>query len=73
MATVGAGMSAYWLFLLVRQWAEEGYFPIDGGDDFRIGVGGVLVFAVSWVWSLLTSISILRAARDGSGVRQVGK
>ena len=63
LATVGAGMSTWWLVLLVRQWMRDGYFPIDGGDDFRLGVSGVLVFTVAWSWSLLTSLSILRAAR----------
>ena len=56
-------MSAWWLILLVRQWTQDGYFPIDGGDDFRVGVYGVLVFAVAWVWSLATSLSVLRSVR----------
>lgn len=63
LAGMGAGLSVWWLFLLARQWAEEGYFPIDGGEDFRIGIVGVLIFAVAWVWSLATSLSVLRAAR----------
>lgn len=63
LAGIGAGMSVWWLMLLVRQWADDGYFPIDGGDSFRIGIVGVLVFAVAWVWSLATSLSVLRAAR----------
>jgi len=63
LAGTGAGMSAFWLILLARQWAQEGYFPIDGGDDFRIGVTGVLVFAGAWVWSLATSLSVLRAVK----------
>jgi hypothetical protein len=63
LASIGAGMSLWWLILLARQWAEDGYFPIDGGDSFRIGVTGVLVFAVAWVWSLGTSLAVLRAAK----------
>ena len=63
LTTVGAGMSIWWLIVLTRQWAQDGYFPWDGGDDFRIGVTGVLVFAVAWVWSLVTSLSVLRAAK----------
>jgi hypothetical protein len=62
-ASIGAGMSLWWLILLARQWADDGYFPIDGGDSFRIGIAGVLLFAVAWVWSLATSLSVLRAAR----------
>ena len=64
LAGVGAGLSVWWLALLARQWAQDGYFPWDGGNDFRIGVTGVLVFAVAWVWSLATSLAVLRAARS---------
>lgn len=63
LACAGAGMSAWWLILLARQWAQDGYFPIDGGRDFRIGVSGVLVFAVAWVWSLVTSLSVVGEVR----------
>ena len=63
IAGTGAALSVWWLFLLARQWAEDGYFPIDGGDHFRFGIIGVLVFAVAWVWSLATSVSVIRAAR----------
>jgi hypothetical protein len=63
LACTGAGMSAWWLILLARQWAQDGYFPIDGGNDFRIGVSGVFVFAVGWVWSLVTSLAVVREVR----------
>ena len=63
LAGTGFGLSFWWLILLGRQWTEEGYFPWDGGTDFRIGVTGVLLFAVAWVWALATSLSVVRAAR----------
>jgi hypothetical protein len=63
LAGMGAGMSVWWLLLLARQWAEDGYFPWDGGADFRIGIFGVLIFGVAWVWSLATSLSVIHAAR----------
>jgi hypothetical protein len=63
LAAVGAGMSLWWLVLLARQWAEDGYFPIDGGDSFRLGITGALLFAVAWLWSLATSVSVLRAVK----------
>jgi hypothetical protein len=64
LAVTGAGMSVWWLILLARQWTEEGYFPWDGGADFRIGIFGVLVFAIAWVWSLATSLAVIHAARS---------
>lgn len=63
IAAVGAAMSVWWLLLVVRQWAEEGYFPWDGGPDFRLGITGVLIFATAWIWSLVTSLSVVYAAR----------
>ena len=63
IALCGAGMSLWWLVQLMRQWAEERYFPWDGGEHFAIGIGGVLVFAAAWLWSLGTSLSAVRAAR----------
>jgi len=66
LAGTGAGLSVWWLFLLARQWAEDGYFPIDGGADFRIGIFGVLIFAAAWVWSLGTSLAVIHTARTGN-------
>lgn len=63
VAVLGAAMSLWWLVLLSRQWAEDGYFPWDGGDHFGLGIGGVLVFAAAWLWSLGTSLGVVRAAR----------
>jgi hypothetical protein len=64
LAGTGFGMSAWWLVLLARQWEQEGYFPFDGGDDFRIGLTGAVVFVTAWVWSLVTSLFVLHAARS---------
>ena len=64
LAAVGGAMSVWWLILLTRQWTEDGYFPWDGGADFRIGIFGVLIFGVAWVWSLATSLAVVLAARS---------
>ena len=63
LAVIGAGLSLWWLILLARQWSEDGDFPIDGGEHFGIGLFGVLVFALAWLWSLATSLAVLHAAR----------
>ena len=63
LAGVGAALSVWWLALLVGQWTEEGSFPWDGGDAFHMGVTGVLVFGVAWMWSLATSLSVIRGIR----------
>jgi dethiobiotin synthetase len=64
VALSGAAMSLWWLILLSAQWARNGDFPIDGGDDFRVGVIGVIVFAAAWLWSLATGLAAVREARE---------
>jgi hypothetical protein len=63
LAGTGFVMSFWWLILLGRQWTEEGYFPWDGGSDFSLGLTGFALFAVAWIWSLATSLSVIYAAR----------
>jgi hypothetical protein len=63
IAASGASLSVWWLVQLARQWADDGYFPWDGGPHFAAGIIGVLVFGVAWLWSLGTSLAAVRAAR----------
>lgn len=63
IASAGAGLSLFWLVAFFRQWSEDGFFPADGGESFRFGVIGVALFAAAWLWSLATSLSILRGIR----------
>ena len=63
IAVGGGAMSVWWLLQVARQWAEDGYFAWDGGAHFAVGLAGVLVFAIAWVWSLGTSLSAVRAAK----------
>jgi hypothetical protein len=64
LAITGNALSVWWFVQFLRQWAEDGYLPTDGGPHFAIGLTGVGVFAVAWVWSLLTSLWIVRASRS---------
>src|SRR5688572_18884229 len=59
-------MCVWWLVLVVRQWMDEGIYPIDGGESLRLGVMGVGVFAVGWVWSLVTSLEVIRTIQVSS-------
>jgi dethiobiotin synthetase len=67
IAACGASMSMWWLAQLLRQWAEEGEFPFDGGEHFPVALAGLAVFAFAWLWSLATSLAAVRAARLASG------
>ena len=67
LALGGTAMAVYWLVSLVRQWTREEAFPIDGGPDFAYGLIGVAVFGIGWMWSLATSLLVLRAVRRPGG------
>jgi dethiobiotin synthetase len=63
VALAGASLSLWWFAQLLRQWAEDGSIPGDGGEHFAVGIAGVLVFGVAWLWSLGTSLVVVRTAR----------
>jgi hypothetical protein len=70
LALVGFALSTVWLVWFVATFFREGGFPLDGGPYLPAGLLGVLVFAVSWVWGLLTGLRVVResrGARTGSG------
>jgi hypothetical protein len=66
LALGGTGLAVYWLVSFLRLWSAEGVFPMDGGEDFALGLAGVGIFGVGWVWSLATSLLVLREVRRGS-------
>ena len=63
MALAGGGMCVWWLIALAREWNAAGSFPFEGGESFKVGVLGVVVFGAAWVWSLATSLAVLRATK----------
>ena len=65
-ALAGAGLCLWWLALFAQQWMTEGAFPMDGGEILRVGVIGVGVFGVAWVWALATSVSVVRTMREAN-------
>ena len=65
LALGGTGLAVYWLVSFLRLWSAEGVFPMDGGEDFVLGISGVLIFGVGWLWSLVTSLCVLRDVRGG--------
>jgi hypothetical protein len=67
LALAGAGMVTAWFVLVVVQV----YNQIDEGAQPRsvawLGEAGALVFAAGWLWALLTSLSLIREAREEEG------
>lgn len=62
LALAGAGLCLWWLILFVGEWSRIGEYPWGGGSDLQIGLAGVALFAAGWLWSLASSVAVLRAA-----------
>jgi len=60
LALLGFALTLVWLVWFAVTWSGTGEFPLDGGPYLGEGVGGVLLFAVSWVWGLVTGLSVVR-------------
>ncbi|HKN47320.1 MAG TPA: hypothetical protein VJ144_05045 [Candidatus Polarisedimenticolia bacterium] len=63
VALVGFVLSTIWLAWFVVAWWRTGSFPLDGGPYLPMGLLGVFLFAVSWVWGLVTGLALGRESR----------
>jgi hypothetical protein len=63
IALAGFVLTTVWLVWFLAAWSRGGEFPLDPGPYLPVGALGVLLFTVSWVWSLLTGLLIVRDAR----------
>ena len=63
LALVGFALSTAWLAWFVVAWSRTGSFPLDGGPYLPMGLLGVLLFAVSWMWGLVTGLAVVRESR----------
>ena len=63
LALAGFGMLIAWFILLAVQAYNQFANDLQPRPVGWLGAAGALVFAASWVWSLFTSLSILREAR----------
>lgn len=74
LAGAGQLLAAVAGFVLVLAWFVEVMLgmvrQMDGGTPGKsvawLGEAGTILFALAWVWSLLTSLSLLRQARDST-------
>ena len=61
LSLTGTGMSLLFIFRWVLSWLEQGSLPqVELGPDLLMGLGGIVVFGVSWLWGLLTGLAIVR-------------
>ena len=64
LALIGFCMVFGWFALLAVQMYNELINGVESRSVASLGIAGAAVFAVAWLWSLVTSLSILREARQ---------
>jgi hypothetical protein len=63
LALAGAALSLVWLIAFARVWIRLGAFPLGEELDMATGLLGIALFAAAWLWSLATSLDLLRQSR----------
>jgi hypothetical protein len=64
MAVIGFAFVVAWFVLLMVQTYQQIDSDIRPKSVAWVGEAGAVVFAVSWLWALVTSMSLLREARE---------
>jgi len=64
LALIGFALVIYWFLRTMQE-----YYSLISSDAptvsyAKFGLAGVLFFAAAWLWSLLTSISLIRKAKE---------
>lgn len=67
LAIVGFALSVYWLVRTILTWMAEGQLPVEINRTLLIGLVGIGLYAVAWLWALGTSLSLLGAAKAKAG------
>jgi hypothetical protein len=62
----GAGISLWWIVSVLAYWLRNGELP-PPGPDLLYAAGGLALFGLGWLWSLATSLLLLREARRNEG------
>jgi hypothetical protein len=62
MAITGLIMTVACLVFFVAAWIRTGSLPEGFPPHLLLGVAGVFVFGLAWLWSLATGLAMLRAA-----------
>ena len=65
----GAAVSLWWLWSVTVYWRQSGELP-PPGPDLLYGVGGLALFGLGWLWSLATSVLLLREAHRSEAGRR---
>ena len=59
----GLGLTSWWFFSFIAACLRMQSFAADGGQHLGLGLLGVALFVVAWLWALGTSFRMLRDAQ----------
>jgi hypothetical protein len=59
----GAAISLWWMVSVLAYWLRNRELP-PPGPDLLYALGGLVFFGLGWLWSLATSLLLLREARQ---------
>jgi hypothetical protein len=65
ISQTGFALSFLWAALFMRDWIRQGSLPGDITSHLWLGVAGVALFLLGWVWSVGSSVAILYGSRKG--------
>jgi hypothetical protein len=60
LALAGMALSLHWLTRVVGLWVRAGERPLLEPEELIVGIVGPALFAVTWAWSALTALRVLR-------------
>jgi hypothetical protein len=63
VSQTGFALSLLWAVLFTRDWIHQGSLPEDVTLHLWLGVAGVALFLLGWMWSAASSVAILRDSR----------
>ena len=64
LALLGFGLVVAWFVSVMSRLYQQAEGESSTSSAAWLGEAGALVFAASWLWSLVTSLSLLREARE---------
>ena len=63
VSQTGFALTLLWAILFARDWVRQGNLPVDTASHLGVGLIGSAIFLVAWIWSLASSVNILRNSR----------
>jgi hypothetical protein len=64
LALIGFGLVVAWFISVMSRLYQQVEGGSSSGSAGWLGEAGAVAFAASWLWSLVTSLSLLREARE---------